>query len=204
MLPGNSAAPLFPVCLPICPIPGFCTRPALHLPDVVGHHTHTHSPRRQNTRQYKPCPLETVAAGVEGARRCCVSAAADPIACGVRVGILKYIEFPPRRNPHNTSLIGAVFFRSTNLPRKSHIRQEQSHPLVSNAMLLCLATGVPDSFRDRQRSGVVPKTCQKQRRPFSAAQQSSAVRSKLFLHEYESNTHTRHTSPTGLARRREE
>ena len=49
------------------------------VPDV-GDHTHTHSPRTQSTRQYKPCPLETAAARVEGARYCCVLAAAVPVA----------------------------------------------------------------------------------------------------------------------------
>ena len=48
----------------------------------------------------------------------------------------------------------------------------------SSAMLLYLVNGVPDSFRDRQRSEVVLKN--KQKRAFSAANQSTAVRSKPF------------------------
>ena len=46
---------------------------------------------------------------------------------------------------------------------------------ISNAMLLRFASGVPYGFRDRQRFELVPKL--------------SAVSSKLFLHEYENNTH---------------
>ena len=45
---------------------------------------------------------------------------------------------------------------------------------ISNAMLLRFASGVSYGFRDRQR--------------FVQAK-LSAVRSKLFLHQYENNTH---------------
>ena len=46
--------------------------------------------------------------------------------------------------------------------------------IMSNGMLLRFASGVPYGFRDRQR--------------FVQAK-LSAVRSKLFLHQYENNTH---------------
>ena len=101
--------------------------PAPFVLDVVGDHTHTHSPRTQSTRQHKPCPLEAAAARVEGARRCCVLAAAGPIACGVCVfASKKSNEVSPPREPQPApaqKLDRSRFFRSTIRPRKSHIRQ---------------------------------------------------------------------------------
>ena len=55
---------------------------------------------------------------------------------------------------------------------------------ISNAMLLRFASGVPYGFRDRQRFELVPKITTK-----NVQAKLSAVRSKLFLHEYENNTH---------------
>ena len=97
--------------------------PAPFVPDVVGHHTHTHSRRTQSTRQHTPCPLETAAAGVEGARRCCVLAPAGPIACGVCVCISK----------KERGLSSSRTTASTILPRNSHIRQEQPYALGAGA-----------------------------------------------------------------------
>ena len=55
---------------------------------------------------------------------------------------------------------------------------------ISNAMLLRFASGVPYGFRDRQRFELVPKLQQQK-----CAKLSAVIRSKLFLHEYENNTH---------------
>ena len=85
--------------------------PAPFVLDVVGDHTHTHSPRTQSTRQYKPCPLETAAARVEGARYCCVLAAAGPIACGVCLHLEKAtrsLTFANHTEQQHRRLIGAV------------------------------------------------------------------------------------------------
>ena len=57
---------------------------------------------------------------------------------------------------------------------------------ISNAMLLRFASGVPYGFRDRQRFELVPKITYHVK---NVQAKLSAVRSKLFLHEYENNTH---------------
>ena len=57
---------------------------------------------------------------------------------------------------------------------------------ISNAMLLRFASGVPYGFRDRQRFELVPKITQHVK---NVQAKLSAVRSKLFLHEYKNNTH---------------
>ena len=56
--------------------------------------------------------------------------------------------------------------------------------ITGNAMLLCFASGVPYGFRDRQRFELVPKIQEQKCEKLSAV-----IRSKLFLHEYENNTH---------------
>ena len=104
------------------------------VPDV-GDHTHTHSPRTQSTKQYKPCPLETAAARVEGSRYCCVLAAAGPIACGVSLHLIKATR-SHLREPHQAAahkFDWSRFFRSTILPRKSHIRQKEPYVLGAAA-----------------------------------------------------------------------
>ena len=86
--------------------------PAPFVPDVVGDHTHTHSPRTQITRPHKPCPLEAAAARVEGARRCCILAAAGPIACGVCLHLkiaTRSLPFANHTKQQHINLIGAVF-----------------------------------------------------------------------------------------------
>ena len=57
----------------------------------------------------------------------------------------------------------------------------------SNAMLPRVASEVPYGFRDRQRFELVPKMTTKNHLKNVQAE-LSAVRSKLFLHEYENNT----------------
>ena len=102
------------------------------VPDVVGDHTHTHSPRTKNTRQYKNCPLETAAARVEGARYCCVLAAAGPIACGVCLHLEKAtrsLTFANHTKAAAQKFDRSRFVRSTILPRKSHIGQKEPHAL---------------------------------------------------------------------------
>ena len=92
--------------------------PAPFVPDV-GDYTHTHSPRTQSTRQYKPCPLETAAAREEGARRCCVLAAAGPIACGLCSHLKKATRSLPFANhakQQHRNWIGAVCSEAPSYP----------------------------------------------------------------------------------------
>ena len=57
--------------------------------------------------------------------------------------------------------------------------------IISNAMLLRFASGVPYGFRDRQLFELVPKiTCIKM-----CKQSSQQSDQSCFLHEYENNTH---------------
>ena len=102
------------------------------VPDV-GDHTHTHSRRTQSTRQYKPCPLETTAARVEGARYCCVLAVAGPIACGVCLHLKKgtrSLNFANHTKQQHRSLIGAVF---SEAPSYLEMGQKEPHALGAAA-----------------------------------------------------------------------
>ena len=56
---------------------------------------------------------------------------------------------------------------------------------IGNAMLLRFASGVRYGFRDRQRFELVPKMTINNK---NVQSERSAVRSKLFSHEYENNT----------------
>ena len=176
--------------------------PAPFVPDVVGDHTHTHPPRRHRTRQYKPCPLETAAARVESARRCCVLAAAGPIACGVCLHLKKATR-SPLRGRHQAAaqkFDRSRFFRSI-LPRKSHIRQKGPYALGAAAECVLVtrcSCGVPYGFRDRQRFELVPKITTKMCKALSSHQIEAA-----FARIREQHTRGR-TSPTGLAYCRQE
>ena len=93
------------------------------------------------------------------------------------------------------NLIGAVLFRSTILPRKSHIRQDLRAAVrtwcggemsTSNAKLLRFASGVLYGFRGRQRFELIPKiTCCKKMCKQSSQQSDQSC--------FCTNTRTTHT-----------
>ena len=80
--------------------------------------------------------LETAAARIEGARYCCLLAAAGPIACGVCLHLKKAtrsLTFANHTKQQHRSLIGAVFSKAPSYLEKSHIGQKEPHALGAAA-----------------------------------------------------------------------
>ena len=110
------------------------------------------------------------------------------------VCISKSNEVSHLREPHQAAaqkFDRSRFLRSTILPRKSHIGQKEPHALGAAAeWLLVTRCSCVSRVGCRMASGIVSDLswCQKLQEQ-KCEKLPAVIRSKLFLHEYENNTH---------------
>ena len=103
-------------------------------------------------------------------------------------------EASPPREPHQAAaqkFDRSRFFRITILPRKSHIRQKEPYALgAAVEWVLVTRCSCVSRVGCRMASGIVSDLswCQKLQEQ-KCEKLSAVIRSKLFLHEYENNTH---------------